>query len=37
VLTVDGRKVWIVDVQGPGPKPGAGMVPPFANKKAPQE
>jgi hypothetical protein len=30
VLTVDGRKVWIVDVQGPGPKPGAGMVPPFA-------
>lgn len=30
VLTVDGRKVWVVDVRGPGPKPGAGMVPPFA-------
>ncbi len=28
--TIDGRKVWIVDVSGPGPKPGAGMVPPFA-------
>ncbi|HVK13850.1 MAG TPA: hypothetical protein VM597_34225 [Gemmataceae bacterium] len=29
VLTVDGRKVWVVDVSGPGPK-GGGMVPPFA-------
>ena len=31
VLTVDGRKVLVVDVRGPGPKPGA-MVPPFAKQ-----
>ena len=29
VLTVDGRKVWVVDVSGPGAKDG-GMAPPFA-------
>ena len=29
VLTIDGRKVYIVDVSGPGGK-GGGMMPPFA-------